>query len=403
MLKIQEYISLFSNIEEANRYLKSNLGIQSREGSIWTADSMDHLYIYNYHPRKSPKHNPIVKEANGLILNKNNEVVSFPFRRFYDIDHPNADVLDDNGARAKIMENGLLVVIFYYKGYWNVQSEFSVNATETIDCNGFKSRLRYRVIDVLQNKFGIEKPFSPFENYPTEDVCYVFEYVSPYIKKLTSYKKEDLLFISAYNKRMQLEMNDHWLYNWKKKLPNEDAFDSPDSFFVRDRSQVEDILMCLNSFQKGLVIVDNLGNRVKMMNPRYKNLHKLLKAGRNPSTKLLSKMILSGEVLRMGPYYKSYREVLGVFGIHLQRIHAKINRVWHANKHLDQEKFAKVIRCYKKSTRNILFNLKKDEKRTIESCIRGMNPKVLAREMELCYLDELTRELDRLEEVEIED
>ena len=401
MLKIQEYISLFKDIEEANRHLSSNLNIRVSKGSIWTMDSMENLYLYNYHPKKSPKNNPITKEANGLILNKDNEIVSFPFKRFYDIDHPCADTMSDNGAYAQVMEDGYLVVIFYYKGYWNIQTEFAINATEPVYVNKIQSRMRYRVMDVLQKKFGIEEPYLPFKKYPSEDICYVFEYVSPYSKKITPYKEEDLLLITAYNKKLQLEMNESWLYNWKKKCVKEDIFKSPDSFFVRDREQIEDVLACFNSLTKGLVVTDNSGNRVKILNPRYKNLCKLLKAGKNPSTKLLSKMVLNGEVVRLGHYYKEYRLVFSIFGQHLQKIDSKIRRLWGSNKHLSQKEFARTIRHYKRSTRNMLFRLKRGKNKTVEGCIRGMNPKILANEIEQCCLDELVRELDKLE-VEIE-
>jgi len=401
MLKIQEYISLFKDIEEANHYLNSNLNIKVSKSSIWAENGIEKLYLYNYHPKKSPKDNPITKEANGLILNKNNEIVSFSFERFYDIDHPCADTLDDNGAYAQIMEDGHLVVIFYYKGYWNIQTEFTINATEPVYMNEARSRIRHRVIDVLQKKLEAEDPYLPFKEYPSEDICYVFEYVSPYNKKITPYKEEDLLFITAYNKRLQLEMSENWIYNWKKKCTKGDIFRSPDSFFVRDRDQIENVLACFNSFTKGLVITNNSGNRVKIANPRYKNLCRLLKAGKNPSTKLLSKIVLNGEALRMGPYYKEYRSVFGIFGQHLHKMDNKIRRLWASNRHLDQKEFARAIKHYKRSTRNILFKLKKEKGKTVEECIRGMDPKILAREVEQCCLDKLVREFDKLE-VEIE-
>jgi hypothetical protein len=193
MLAIQEYINLFPNIKKANKHLAEDLHIRvKRQELLVPIDELEEaaseiaigigapevVYIYNYHPTKSPRGNSIVEECNGLILNKDAEIVSVSFPRIYSASEKCAPEMEWERARAELRADGTLVVIFNYKDKWFIQTKTDVHAVEPM--KKYKISIRIGVITVLDAMFEDKRgPFYPFENCGNRDLCYVFEFVSP--------------------------------------------------------------------------------------------------------------------------------------------------------------------------------------------------------------------------------
>ena len=197
-LAIQEYIGLFDDIREANHHLTRKLGIDIRKDLLQTGSTaLEDVFIYNA-GGKSPPEDLIVQEANGLILNTNGDIVSMGFKRFYNVHKSHAALISWKNAKAQLMDDGTLVVIYYYKGNWNIQTKERVNGDQSM--RDSKITIRLAVTEVFKAMFN-NRPFSPFDGFPNKDMCYVFEYVSPYNKIITPYSDSSVILLGVVNKK----------------------------------------------------------------------------------------------------------------------------------------------------------------------------------------------------------
>lgn len=76
----------------------------------------------------SPKFDPIVRDARGIVLEKGSwDVVARPFRRFFNLgESPEDDAkFDWEDFEATSKEDGSLIIVANYKGHWLVNTSGS--------------------------------------------------------------------------------------------------------------------------------------------------------------------------------------------------------------------------------------------------------------------------------------
>jgi hypothetical protein len=115
MLKIQEFMSCFDTIEEANVYLKNKLRLDIETNNIHNYEGNSKIYIYNK-SRYSDIDNPLVREANGLMIDESRALVSKCHDHHYKVknigDLPNGFKLC--GSSVEEMTTGIIITIFIY-------------------------------------------------------------------------------------------------------------------------------------------------------------------------------------------------------------------------------------------------------------------------------------------------
>ena len=82
-------------------------------------DEVGDLTLIKYNQLCSNFGSKLVQESRGCIINnKNLEYVCRPFDRFFNIEEPNAVIIDWDSARVQEKLDGSIIKLFYYNEEW---------------------------------------------------------------------------------------------------------------------------------------------------------------------------------------------------------------------------------------------------------------------------------------------
>lgn len=413
MLAIQEYISLFPNIEKANKHLTENLYIRIKKESLLVPESIpsgqscdETVYLYNYHPTKSPRDNSIVEECNGLILNTDAEIVSMLFPRIYSIHEKHAPEMEWERARAELQADGVLVVVFNYKDKWHIQTRTSVRAVESMKVHNIS--ICTGAISILDAMFEDKKgPFYPFEKCDEKNFCYVFELVSPYNKYITPYYDQNLILLAVFDKKRLIEMSDEWVNQFQRNYCDGWMFARPRAYGVKTAKDVLELTGYMEAEQKGFIIVDQMSNRVKIKNPVYRALEKMINSKGEASPEVYAKIALSGYAAEITHNYAEYAYLLGMFTSSITSITEAATHAWeeHYGQYYGQhghrsdyykKEFMMRIDHLPKMFKTILFRMWQRKISTIKEGVGEMRSKTLAMATKKGYGNLFTEEIKRL-------
>jgi len=421
MLAIQEYISLFPDIEKANEHLTEDLHIRIKKQGLLLPDSvvtvgvLEDVYLYNYHPVKSPRGNSIVEECNGLILNDRAEIVSMSFPRLYNMGEQGAPEMEwDHHARAELQADGVLVVVFNYKGKWHLQTKIDVHAVGNM--SEHRISIRVGAMTVLNTMFEDERgPFYPFEKCDEENLCYVFEFVSPYNRFITPYHDANLILLAVFDKKKLVEKSEKWLNYFQRNYCDGWMFPRPRAYGVEEAKYIGELTQYMDIKQKGFIVVDLMGNRIKVKNPIYHALEKVLNSKGEVSPEAYARIALSGYAINMQSAYPEYTHMLSMFTSSIISITESATHAWEEYygkyAHRDDyywKEFACRISHLPKMFRTILFRMRQEKIDTISQGVREMRPKTLVMATKKGYGNLFNDEVRRLKrvmqaEVELED
>lgn len=411
MLAIQEYINLFPDIEKANEHLTEDLHIRIKKQELLLPDNVvavgipEDVYLYNYHPVKSPHGNSIVEECNGLILNKDAEVVSMSFPRIYTMSEKCAPEMEWNRARAELQADGVLVVVFNYKNKWHIQTKTDVHAVEPMV--SYNISIRVGAMTVLDTMFEDKRgPFYPFEKCDMPNFCYVFEFVSPYNKYITPYHDANLILLAVFDKKNLVEMSDRWINQFQRNYCDGWMFARPRAYGVEDAKYIGGLIEHMDIKQKGFIVIDNEGNRVKIRNPVYRALEKILNSKGEVSPEAYAKIALSGYARHVRGAYPEYNYMLNMFTSSIASITASATHAWeeyygkhaHRNDYCGKEFFRRISHL-PKMFRTILLRMKQEKVDCIQQGVSEMRPKTLVMATKRGYGDMFDGEVERLKRI----
>ena len=176
-------------------YLKSN-GVKSLEQEYSViVKEYDDLYVLNYDQIESPKTSDIVKECRGLILDKQFNVVSRSFDRFFNYGEAGC-CKDLDITKCSIYEkiDGSLIKIYCYKGIWYVSTRGTAFAETSVSDFGITFKeLVFKALGVYsEDEFQFE-----CGNCLFEDNTYMFEVTSRENRVVTRYGGYDLWFLAC--------------------------------------------------------------------------------------------------------------------------------------------------------------------------------------------------------------
>jgi T4 RnlA family RNA ligase len=250
------------------KWLLDNHGDRIKLTAEYGINSSQHrkfpnLYQFTYDQIESSKikDHPMVRECRGIILDRedNWKVVARPFDRFFNWGETVSGCeFDFSSMVAQEKIDGSLIILYYYRGSWNVATKGSP------DAGGSVGKEPFTFEELFWNIFNSD----PVYNLDPRNT-YLFELTSRYNRVVTNQIDNDGK-ITLIGIRDNETGSEFWsvLYN--------DLFSVVKQF---DLNTIDDVLTASKeldpSKQEGFVLVDKNFNRIKVKSEKYVLIHHL--------------------------------------------------------------------------------------------------------------------------------
>lgn len=318
MLAVQKYLKSGKTPED----LESELDVKAN----WHPTLP--IFKLNY-GLASPKLNDVVRDCRSLTLDKNFDLISRAFPRFFNL-HEVPEINDqfrwsDFSTYAK--EDGWLCVVFYYNNQWIIssRSSFGDNIINNTDLQ-FKD-VFFRGVD--QSRL----------NLLDKKISYVFEVCSKYTKIVRQYNGVQCFLLAAY--RGEEELSNSYCDNVARILDVPRPFE----FTFKSAHEVYKFIQTQEKHDKtfeGVVLKDSNNLRIKVKSSTYVALHRLRGEGDNLiSPKYIVPLVLNGEMDEVLTYWSEYTEDFHKVKEEIDLHEKKICDLWDRVQHIeDQKEFA---------------------------------------------------------------
>lgn len=279
------------------------------------------------------KHNAMVKECRSLIIDKEFNVVSRSFDRFFNYGETDHKEFNFNDFKVYDKADGSLIKIYWYKDNWHISTKGTSDGSGEIP--NTKITFRDAILkDIFKNNL-VE-----FTQYLSKENTYIFEYVSPINQVVVKYDSDKLILLAIRNKNTGFYAKDCQLEHLIHKANN------PNIIQVKsyEPKEINALIKYINNdipFNEGVVIVDNNFNRIKIKTTEYVHLH------------YLKGNILTDKKILTMIYDNAYKEYISYFPDEEPRFHewfkiisdktSELELFINDNKHLDKKSFALTI------------------------------------------------------------
>lgn len=264
----------------------------------------DNFTLLKYNQLESDFNQEIVRECRGIILDSKNQIVCWPFYKFFNYGEVYADKLDWSSVSVQDKIDGTLMKLWYYDNQWRLSTNGTVNAyTTPLNQN-----------EVLQlscpyKTFG--ELFENAENYKdinfdslNKNYTYMFELTSPYNKVVIKYPNIIIHHIGTRDNITGKELN----INIGVLQPHRWPLTTLSDCIAAAEQMGKD--------EEGFVVVDKNWKRVKVKNPIYLQLHRMI-SNNSLQLKDVLKMILENEESEFLSYFPEYTSIF-------ESVHSKI-------------------------------------------------------------------------------
>lgn len=297
-------------------------------------DEWEEYYLVRYNMLTSNMSLLLSNQCRGIIFRKEtNEVVCYPFDKFYNSYNENADSVDEKTARALEKVDGSII-----KHWWDAASTYGpmistngkIDAFESVfpDANGNDTTFGDLVLDAMPTKFMMH--YADNKEFYQEHTL-IFELTSPHNRVVVFHPETKLIHIGTRNNKTHQEI-EHDLSEW---------FDVPKSY---DLSSLEEVIKAAKALpfnEEGYVYVDAEFNRQKIKSPAYVYAHKL--KGNVNSEVFILELIRTNEHDEVLGYYPEYKDkfdnVEAKYNEWLEAIRAIVMHAYTILEY-DQKKFA---------------------------------------------------------------
>ena len=309
------------------------------------------LVMFKYDQIESDMSLPIVQECRGLILDfDTNEIVSFPFKKFFNAGETNAAEIDWKSCWVGEKLDGSLIKTV------RIGDEILISTNGTIDA--FKAPLAEQigcksstfgelVIEAIWNNDNFrpnhthavtskgkwfEHPdyryaMKKFKDLLEENNTYMFELTSPFNKVVVSWHETRLNFLGVRDNFTFQEtyFSDHNLKNY---------FNTPKVFSLTSLDECKKATEAMGPDQEGFVVCDKNFNRIKVKSILYVSLAHMRNNGVLSYERGIDIVRGNelGEVLTYFPEFKPHLEkIKNVY----DSLIASLNESWLAYNQLD--------------------------------------------------------------------
>jgi hypothetical protein len=266
MLAIQEYISLFDDIEQANKFLEQNASVVAKLDYIELEKNK--VFIYNT-TKGYEETSRIVREAEGLILDMEaNVVCMYPLApkamTFAQLLTTN---INWHLARIEEMEDGLRCAVYRWQGNWYFATKASATAKQDLEYAEKAAIVfttaKHEIEEILRDSFGNWSAI--FEGEGNPDLCFIFDFVGDATRNIRPYKESDLVLVTIMDKgtgeEKPLEEVDEFASTY--------GFTRPSYNLCRNHSDALNFFNTAHPLTRGCIITDSNGNRFLLTNPLF--------------------------------------------------------------------------------------------------------------------------------------
>ncbi len=262
VLKIQEYLRKYGLEKTVNTFkLKTRV--------------YENKTLFKYDQLQSPTMMalPELQECRGLILENDTwNVISMPFKKFFNSEEMNAHKIDWNTASILEKLDGSMIQV-----YWDwTEDKWCAGTTGTADGEGEvnnKNGTTFSELfwNTLSEKYGITKEI--WDKTVITDNTYIFELCTPYniVVKPHGVSSITLLGIRDLSSFRETLYEDLVEFGDSIGIPVVKAFDL-------NATKVGDLIRTFSTMpwsEEGYVVVDANFNRIKVKNPAYVAIHHL--------------------------------------------------------------------------------------------------------------------------------
>lgn len=249
MLEIQKFILSNPNWAELLAAEPYNLKIK------WK----DNLVMFNYDQIKS-EHNDITDEARGLILNATDNrftIVRMGFKRFYNYGEATAAQIDWESTIVETKMDGTMIFFYFYNGQWHISTRSTFDASEA---SVYNTSLTFEQLTLR----AMENSHVKFSELNTA-CTYVFELCAPENRVVVRYDEPALYYLMTRNNKTGIEL----------VLPHKE-WKKPASFNIHNLDKAMEFVSQFEGDEfEGVVVRDLNGNRIKVKNLNWLELHKI--------------------------------------------------------------------------------------------------------------------------------
>ena len=337
MLKIQEWL-------QQNNFnyplLETQLGITSN------FHPSDDRVILNYSQINSPKLNEIVRECRGLCLNsKTGDLIGRGFRRFFNLNETQ-EPFDWSDFTCFEKVDGSLVLIYYYKDKWHLQTRNSYSQSEIND-----SGITWHELIESTLPEGWKDSFD-------KNTTYVGEICSRYNKVVVDHPIPIFFLLSMFD---NITGREHYLDSYIQESETL-KLNRPNIHKLSSQLEVEQYLKQLEQDKKldeGFVLRDKNNNRIKCKSALYLRFHYIFSNG-EPKTEKLLEFILNGEVDELLSYFPVYKLRSENIKERAEKLFKELDNLWYCyHKEPNRKLFALAVKDHPLAS--VLFNLRDDK------------------------------------------
>ena len=378
MLEIQKYI-LQHGEEKSFAYFRDDLHLVVKEATD------GHRVLFKYDMIDSPLGHPICQEARGLILDRgdNWKVISWPFKKFFNLGEGHAAPIDLATARVLEKVDGTCITCYQWDGKWRVQTLGMIDADGAVN-NVFPpttfAELFYRVLGVCS--CDLDAVLNPI-------FTYTFELATPYNRIVTRYEKERVVLLSIRSMNsLLLEIPSESIvfsemYLKIKSIAPHVELPRFHPIALNSLAEVADLAAALPQMDEGYVVVDANFNRVKVKNPSYLALLHLKEAS-SSSVKALVQLVLTNEGSEFLTYFPEFQEQYDRISNAINSLKNRIQDVWDTTKEIEVQKdFALAVMASKVPFTGVLFNLRKGTIKSVGEGLAKTEPKHVVEALKL--------------------
>ena len=250
--------------------------------------------LLKYHQINSHKFRTLesVRETRGLILNESTfEVVSYMFKRFFNVGEQGQDKVDLKTAKVFKKEDGSLIGI-----YWDsINNKWCAQTSGTIEADGQVAYGEMSFKELTEKALG----YNLDEFQGNKDYTYIFELCSPYNIVVTQHSETFMKCLGIRNLKTLQELSWSEVCVECEKL----GIDVVESYDL-DIKNLKNIADNLPAQEEGYVVCDANFNRYKVKNATWCVLHHKVTGNSVKSLFTVVKTNELDEYLAVAPQHK---------------------------------------------------------------------------------------------------
>jgi len=377
MLKIQEFISCFDDILEAYKYLRSNLNIDVSIHTLEDGDTKHNVALLKPGQRADLA-DPLVREANCLILDDDAEVFAKAWNRPYVAGE--ADQLPDDfgltGAICEEVPDGELVVIYNVEGTWFIGTADSVDGMNylpgmLLPTSTYDNEVKQRLSRNSTRWDSSLKNMNPL-------MCFVFNFVSPSANSVMPILMSELYLTGVINLENDREVSNGMLQAIADKMGVARSHWSE----INSASALAQRIYNMRALAPGLMLRDINDHRVFIPNPIHKAVKCAKESGDRVRPTHIAKILQvcrdRADVMAITAAYTNYTPLLELLQKVRDDLVKEVLLLWGVARHqISAANFASTINHH--PLKYLLFMRRNDPSTSLRSEVRAIKPIKLTR------------------------